>query len=272
MEVSAIEMGCMGFSHAEGKQTDIAEAADILREAVDLGYTYFNTGWNYGNVQDPHHNEKILGKAFEGIRDKVVISSKCGVDFDYAVNPDKPPFLLDFNRNKVRQSVEESLERLKTDYIDFYLQARIDPNTEPEEEAETMAELIREGKILHWGISETNEEYVRRANAVCPISVVENSYSILNRKNESMIPFLEENKIESIPMPVATFFEEYDFSGKVIISFCSHGGGRFGQSLTAIAKLAPEAVMKEGLSIHSSGGSSLESDVSEWLKLNGILQ
>ena len=192
VEVSAIGMGCMGFSHAEGKQTDIDTAAEVLREAVDIGYTYFNTGWNYGNVTDPHHNEKILGRAFAGIRDKVVISSKCGVDFDYAVNPDKPPLLFDFSRDKVRQSVEESLERLNTDYIDFYLQARIDPKTEPEDAAETMAELIKEGKILHWGISEADEEYLRRANTVCPISVVENRYNIMDRKNECLIPFLEE--------------------------------------------------------------------------------
>ena len=194
-EVSAIGMGCMGFSHAEGAQTDIDVAADVIREAVDLGYTFFNTGWNYGNVIDPHHNEKILGKAFKGIRDKVVISSKCGVDFDYEKNPDRPPLIYDFSRNKVRQCVEESLGRLNTDYIDFYLQARIDPKISPEEAAETMAELIKEGKVLHWGVSEADEDYLRRANVVCPISVVENNYNIINRKHESLIPFLEENKI-----------------------------------------------------------------------------
>lgn len=192
VEVSAIGMGCMGFSHAEGEQTDIDTAAEVIRKAVDMGYTFFNTGWNYGNVHDPHHNEKILGKALSGIRHKVVISSKCGVDFDYSVDADKPPLLYDFSRNKVRQCVEESLRRLKTDYIDFYLQARIDPKTAPEEAAATMVELIREGKVLHWGVSEANEEYLRKANAVCPLSVVENGYSILNRKNERLIPFLEE--------------------------------------------------------------------------------
>ncbi len=195
VEVSAIGMGCMGFSHAEGAQTDIDAAAGILREAVDLGYTFFNTGWNYGNAVDPHHNEKILGKAFEGIRDKVVISSKCGVDFDYAVNRDQPPLIFDFSRDKVRKSVEESLTRLKTDYIDFYLQARIDPKVAPEDAAETMAELIKEGKILHWGVSEATEDYLRRAHNVCPISVVENHYSIIAREKEDLIPFLEENGI-----------------------------------------------------------------------------
>ncbi len=195
VEVSAIGMGCMGFSHAEGPQTDITVAANVIREAVDLGYTFFNTGWNYGNVIDPHHNEKILGKAFEGIRDKVIISSKCGVDFDYDKNPNHPPLIYDFSREKVRKSVEESLTRLKTDYIDFYLQARIDPKVEPEDAAETMAELIKEGKVLHWGVSEANEDYLRRAYQVCPISVVENHYNIINREKEDLVPFLEENNI-----------------------------------------------------------------------------
>ena len=95
VEVSAIGMGCMGFSHAEGAQTDIGAAAKIIREAAD-------------------------------IRHQVVISSKCGVDFDYAVNPDRPPLIYDFSRKTVRRCVEESLRRLRTDYIDFYLQARID--------------------------------------------------------------------------------------------------------------------------------------------------
>lgn len=195
VEVSAIGMGCMGFSHAEGAQTDIDEAAKVVRQAADMGYTFFNTGWNYGNVIDPHHNEKILGKALSGIRHQVVISSKCGVDFNYAANPDHPPLIYDFSRAKVRQSVDESLTRLKTDYVDFYLQARIDPKISPEEAADTMSELIKEGKVLHWGVSEADEDYLRRAHAVCPISVVENNYNIINRKHESLIPFLEENNI-----------------------------------------------------------------------------
>lgn len=194
-EVSAIGMGCMGFSHAEGMQTDIGTAAKVVREAADMGYTLFNTGWNYGNAIDPHHNEKILGKALSNIRHQVVISSKCGVDFDYAVNPNRPPLIYDFSRNTVRRCVEESLRRLRTDYIDFYLQARIDPKTAPEEAAETMAELIREGKVLHWGVSEADEDYLRKAHAVCPITVVENNYNIINRSHEKLIPFLEENNI-----------------------------------------------------------------------------
>lgn len=131
-------MGYMGFFHAEGAQTDIDTAAKIVREAADMGYTFFNTGWNYGNVNDPHHNKKILGKALSVISHSVVISSKCGIDFDYAANPDRPPFIFDFSRDTFRRCAEESLSRLNTDYIDFYLQGRVNPKISPEAAAETV--------------------------------------------------------------------------------------------------------------------------------------
>lgn len=195
LEVSAIGVGCMGMSHAAGTPMDMDEAAGVLRAAVDMGYTFFDTAKNYGFKGDPNHNERILGKAFQGIRDRVVIASKCGVDFDYAVDPEVPPLLYDSSRAGIRKSVEGSLKRLNTDYIDLYFQARIDPKVEPEEVAETMKELIREGKILHWGISEIDEQYLKRANAVCPVTAVENNYNIINRTHEDLIPFLEEHHI-----------------------------------------------------------------------------
>lgn len=195
LEVSAIGMGCMGMSHAMGTAMDINEAATILRAAVDMGYTFFDTAKNYGYVGDPHHNEKILGKAFQGIRDKVVIATKCGVEFNYSIDPDVPPLLYDSSRTGIRKSIEGSLKRLNTDYIDLYFQARVDPKVEPEEVAQTMKELIQEGKILHWGISEMPEDYLRRANAVCPVTAVENRYNLVNREHEDIIPFLEEYHI-----------------------------------------------------------------------------
>lgn len=195
LEVSAIGVGCMGMSHATGAPMDMDEATKVLRAAVDMGYTFFDTAKNYGFKDDPNHNEKILGKAFQGIRDKVVISSKCGVDFDYAVDPDVPPLLYDSSRDGIRKSVESSLKRLNTDYIDLYFQARTDPKVEPEEVAETMKELIQEGKILHWEISEIDEAYLKRANAVCPVTAVENNYNIINRVHEDLIPFLEVHNI-----------------------------------------------------------------------------
>ena len=109
---SAIGMGCMGMSHAAGKPMDMDEAARIIREAVDMGYTFFDTAKNYGYAGDPNHNEKILGKALSGIREKVVIASKCGVDFDYSVDPDVPPLIYDSSREGIRKSVEGSLKRL----------------------------------------------------------------------------------------------------------------------------------------------------------------
>lgn len=195
LEVSEIGVGCMGMSHAAGTPMDMDEAARVLRAAVDMSYTFFDTAKNYGFKDDPNHNEKILGKAFRGIRDKVVIASKCGVDFDYAVDPDVPPLLYDSSRVGIRKSVEGSLKRLNTDYIDLYFQARIDPKVEPEEVAETMKELMQEGKILHWGISEIDEEYLKRANEVCPVTAVENNYNIINRTHEDLIPFLEAHHI-----------------------------------------------------------------------------
>lgn len=193
--VSAIGVGCMGMSHAMGAAMDADEAAYVLREAVELGYTFFDTAQNYGFKADPHHNEKIVGKALAGIRDRVVIATKGGVDFDYAVDPQVPPLLYDSSRAHIRESVEASLKRLQTDYIDLYFQARIDPKVEPEEVAATMAELIREGKILHWGVSEIDAEYLQRVNAVCPVTAVENAYNMIRREHEALIPLLEEHRI-----------------------------------------------------------------------------
>lgn len=195
LNVSEIGMGCMGMSHAAGTPMNIDEAAEVIRAAVDMGYIFFDTAKNYGYKDDPHHNEKILGKALSGIRQQVVIASKCGVDFDYAVDPDVPPLLYDSSREGIRKSVEGSLKRLNTDYIDLYFQARPDPKVEPEEVAQTMQELIQEGKISHWGLSEVNEDYLKRAHAVCPVTAVENSYNMINRGHEELIPFLEENGI-----------------------------------------------------------------------------
>ena len=127
LEVSSIGMGCMGMSHAAGKPMDEREAINVIREAVDMGYTLFDTAKNYGFKEDPSHNEKLIGKALEGLRDKVKISTKCGVDFDYDVDAEVPPLLYDSSRKAIRTAVEGSLKRLNTDHIDIYFHARIDP-------------------------------------------------------------------------------------------------------------------------------------------------
>lgn len=195
VEVSEIGFGCMGMSHAAGKAVSIDEGVKLLHDALDAGYTYFDTAKNYGNVDDPYHNEKILGKAFVGIRDKVFIATKTGVEFDYDIDPNKPPLIYDSSKTTIKRSVEDSLERLKTDHIDLYFQARIDPKVEAEEVAETMKELYQEGKILSWGVSEAPIEYLKRAHKVFPITAVENNYSIINRVHEDSCSFLEENNI-----------------------------------------------------------------------------
>ena len=157
LKVSAIGLGCMGLSHANGAPTEENEAVRLLREAVEDGYTFFDTAEAYGYKEDPHHNEKLLGKAFAGMRDKLVVATKFGVWFDFSQDPDRPQLFTDSRPETIRKSVDGSLKRLNTDYIDLYYQHRVDPNAEPETVAEVMAELIKEGKIRHWGVSMADE-------------------------------------------------------------------------------------------------------------------
>lgn len=188
LTVSAVGLGCMGFSHAYGAPTDEKET---IRRAVDLGYTFFDTAEVYGTPDNPHINEELVGKALSPIRDKVVIATKFGLRFDFESGKVPIPLIPDSKPETIRQSVEGSLKRLNTDHIDLYFQHRIDPEVEPEEVAGVMADLIREGKITHWGISEANEDYLCRANTVCPVTAVQNRYSMMARHYESLFPVLE---------------------------------------------------------------------------------
>lgn len=189
---SAIGLGCMGFSHAYGAPTDEKETIRLLRRAFDLGYTFFDTAEVYGTPDDPHINEALVGKALAPVRDQVVIATKFGLRFDRESGKVPLPLIPDSRPETIRRSVEGSLRRLGTDHIDLYFQHRIDPAVEPEEVAGVMADLMKEGKITHWGISEANEDYLRRANAVCPVAAVQNRYSMMARKYESLFPVLEE--------------------------------------------------------------------------------
>lgn len=191
LTVSAIGMGCMGISHAEGAPMDDKAVVALLREAVDMGYTFFDTAETYGFPADPHHNEKMLGRAFAQNRDDVIIGTKFGVSFDFTADPNHPSLMLDSSPATIRAYVEGSLRRLQTDHIDLYTQHRIDPKVDPEVVAETMAELMQEGKVLHWGISMADEAYLRRAHAVCPVTAVQNMYQLLDA-DESLFPALEE--------------------------------------------------------------------------------
>ncbi|MBQ7844058.1 MAG: aldo/keto reductase [Odoribacter sp.] len=192
LRVSAIGLGCMGMSHAYGAPADKDEMTALLADAVEMGYLFFDTAEMYGTSDRPHDNEELLGKALQRFRDHIVIATKFGISFDspeaggtHAVIPDSRPEII-------RRSVEGSLRRLRTDRIDLYYQHRTDPKVEPEEVAGVMADLIREGKILHWGISEATEEYLRRAHKVCPVTAVQNRYSMMARWHENLFPVLEE--------------------------------------------------------------------------------
>lgn len=191
-KVSALGLGCMGFSHAYGAPLEERETIQRLRLAVEIGYTFFDTAEVYGTPQDPHANERLVGEALAPYRGKIAISTKFGLRFDFESGKTPLPLIPDSSPNTIRTSVEESLKRLQTDHIDLYFQHRIDPKVSPEEVAGVMADLIREGKITHWGISEVGEEYLRRANAVCPITAVQNRYSMMARHYEPLFPVLEE--------------------------------------------------------------------------------
>ena len=192
LEVSAIGLGCMGFSHAYGAPTEKSEAIRSIRAAYDMGYTLFDTAETYGTAADPHENERLVGEALKDIRDHVQIVTKFGIRFDETSTAVNKPLIPDSRPETIRASVEGSLRRLGTDHIDLYFQHRIDPQVEPETVAGVMADLIREGKITHWGISEANEDYLRRANSVCPVTAVQNRYSMMARQYEALFPTLEE--------------------------------------------------------------------------------
>lgn len=192
-EVSAIGLGCMGFTHAFGEPSDEKEAVKAIRQSIDFGYTFFDTAECYiGTRKDGStaYNEELIGNALKDCRHHVQIATKFGVHH----SPDGM-LVTDSRPETIRKSIEGSLERLQTDYIDLYYQHRIDPNVPIEEVASVMKELMQEGKILHWGISEADEDSIRRAHAVCPLTCVQNRYSMMARWHESLFPVLEELNI-----------------------------------------------------------------------------
>lgn len=192
LRTSAIGLGCMGMSHAYGAPADKKEMADLLAVAVDMGYTLFDTAEVYGTDTNPHDNEELLGAALKPYREQLVLSTKFGLTFDTSTTDGPHALVPNSAPAEIRRAVEGSLRRLQTDHIDLYFQHRIDPKVEPETVAEVMAELKKEGKILHWGISETTEEYLRRAHAVCPVAAVQNRYSLMARWHETLFPTMEE--------------------------------------------------------------------------------
>ena len=174
LEVSAIGLGCMGMSYAHGPIPEKKDMIELLHNAVELGVNFFDTAEGYG----PYTNEELLGEGLAPYRKEVVIGTKFG-------GSSRP--------EHIRECLEGSLKRLKTDYIDLYYQHRVDPEVPIEEVAGTMGRLIEEGKILHWGMSEAAADTVRRAHRVCPVTALQSQYSIWWREPETeILPMLEE--------------------------------------------------------------------------------
>ena len=182
LEVSAIGLGCMGMDHAYGAPADREEMIKLIRRAVELGCNFFDTAVVYGEA-----NEVLLGKALEIYnREDVIIATKFGI-YGQKMVDGKPENDLNSKPDSIREQLEGSLERLGVDYIDLYYQHRVDPEVEPEVVAGVMMELLAEGKIKHWGLSNAPLDYLRRAHAVCPVTCIENQYSMVFREPEDEI-------------------------------------------------------------------------------------
>lgn len=197
LKVSAIGLGCMGFTQSYPPYLPKEEAINVIRQAVELGVNFFDTAEVYG----PYTNEELLGEALAPYRDKVIIATKFGYDIENnKLDEAGRPIALSSNPKVIRRAIEGSLKRLKTDHIDLYYQHRVDPDTPIEEVAETIKDLVKEGKVLHWGLSEASAATVRKAHAIYPLTAVQSEYSMWYRNVEKeLLPTLEELKIGFVP-------------------------------------------------------------------------
>lgn len=193
LEVSAIGLGCMGMSFGYGPAQDEQEMISVIRSAVDLGVTFFDTAEVYG----PFLNEELVGKALAPVRERVVIATKFGFNID-AEGKQQPG--LNSRPEHIRDVAEASLKRLKIDTIDLLYQHRVDPDVPIEDVAGTVKELIREGKVRHFGLSEAAAQTIRRAHAVQPVTALQSEYSLWWREpEEKTFPTLEELGIGFVP-------------------------------------------------------------------------
>jgi aryl-alcohol dehydrogenase-like predicted oxidoreductase len=191
LEVSAIGLGCMGMSTAFPPFPDRGDMIELIRNAVDRGVTFFDTAQVYG----PFANEELVGEALEPVRDQVVIATKFGFNLDTGMAGG-----VDSRPETIRSSVERSLQRLRTETIDLLYQHRVDPNVPIEDVAGTVKELIEEGKVKHFGLSEAGVETIRHAHAVQPVTALQSEYSLWWREpEEAILPTLEELCIGFVP-------------------------------------------------------------------------
>jgi len=193
LEVSAIGLGCMGMSFGYGPPKDKQEMIELLRAAVECGITFFDTAEVYG----PFTNEELLGEALAPFREQVVIATK----FGFKLDPDSGRSIgVDSRPHHIKEVADTSLKRLKTDFIDLFYQHRVDPAVPIEDVAGAVKDLIRQGKVKHFGLSEPGVQTIRRAHAVQPVSAVQNEYSLWwRRSEEEVLPALEDLGIGFVP-------------------------------------------------------------------------
>jgi len=192
LEVSAIGLGCMGMSQSYGQPMETADAVRLIRSAFERGITFFDTAEVYG----PFKNEEVVGEALQPIRDQVVIATKFGIDIAGTAGHSG----MDSRPEHIRDVVEASLKRLRTDRIDLLYQHRVDPVVPIEEVAGTVKELINQGKVKHFGLSEAGVRTIRRAHAVQPVAALQSEYSLWWREpEEAIMPVLEELGIGFVP-------------------------------------------------------------------------
>ncbi len=219
LEVSAIGLGCMGMSHAYGTPPDRSEMIKVLRAAVERGVTFFDTAEVYG----PFTNEELVGEALQPLRRDVMIATKFGFEIGSQVRGG-----VDSRPEHIKAVAEASLKRLRTDVIDLFYQHRVDPNVPIEDVAGTVKDLIRQGKVKHFGLSEAGVQTIRRAHAVQPVAALQNEYSLWWRRPETeVMPILEELGIGLVPysplgrgfltgkMDDSTTFDSADFRSKL---------------------------------------------------------
>ncbi|ACO79409.1 Aldo/keto reductase protein [Azotobacter vinelandii CA] len=228
LEVSSLGLGCMGLSHGYGPATDRSEAIALIRAAVERGVTFFDTAEVYG----PYLNEEVVGEALAPMRDQVVIATKFGLTF----GEDNKQQILNSQPEHIRWAVEGSLKRLRTDCIDLLYQHRVDPEVPIEDVAGTVKDLIAEGKVKHFGLSEAGVETIRRAHAVQPVTALQSEYSLWWREPEQeILPTLEALGIGFVP---------FSPLGKGFLTGAIKQGTTFGSDdfRSIVPRFSPEAL------------------------------